>query len=630
MAGALPLRPIASCTGGAKHFIGRTLIESGLITPEALHHALKLQRHSGEMLGRLLVGEGKISYYHFYQALARHYGCAFANLLQEPCDPALLNALERGSYLRLGAMPWKCKDKKTILAVTEINGEVERWASAHYGDSYLFAITSPYDIYRSLRRHFGDHYTEEATLMLWKKEPRHSARRIFSLPMTACLLALVSVMLMTVLYFGMVINALFLGINIFFLLTLAFKLLFFLTGAQLRQETPRHSTKTCNNSEIRYDALPLYTILRPLYQEGGETLRQLTSAIRRLDYPKSRLDVKLIVEADDGGTIAAVERLSCESYFEIIQVPFSLPRTKPKACNYALSFARGEFITIYDAEDIPDPAQLKKALAAFRAGGEKLGCVQARLNYYNAGENILTRLFALEYAAWFEFMLYGLQALGIPIPLGGTSNHFPARVLRKLYAWDPFNVTEDADLGIRLAQKGYITRILDSDTMEEAPNSVGPWLRQRTRWIKGYLQTYLVHMRHPVSLYRRMGPSGFLGFQFFIGAPCLAYLLVPGILLVALTAYSADVKLFSDEILYLAFLNMAYGVLLHLYFALEVIRKMRWWHLLHYSLAFPFYWLLHSLASFRALWQLCTRPHFWEKTPHGKSCLTLDNSLLIG
>jgi len=189
----------------------------------------------------------------------------------------------------------------------------------------------------------------------------------------------------------------------------------------------------------------------------------------------------------------------------IIVVPDGQPRTKPKACNVGLRFAHGEFLVIYDAEDRPAPDQLRRAVAAFRAAPPEMVCLQARLSYWNVDENALTRFFTLEYAHWFDLMLDGLAALRLPIPLGGTSNHFRVQPLRMVGAWDPHNVTEDADLGLRVAAQGMTVSTLASTTLEEACCRPWPWIKQRTRWIKGYMQTALVHTRHPIRFVRAAG-----------------------------------------------------------------------------------------------------------------------------
>jgi cellulose synthase/poly-beta-1,6-N-acetylglucosamine synthase-like glycosyltransferase len=272
--------------------------------------------------------------------------------------------------------------------------------------------------------------------------------------------------------------------------------------------------------------LPIYTVLVPLYQEQA-ALPGLLNSLRNIDYPKSKLDIKLLVEADDDKTVKALKALKPESYFDIIEIPPSQPRTKPKALNYGIRFAHGSLVAVYDAEDQPDPLQLRKSASYFGTPHGKTVCLQARLNYYNRDKNMLTRLFSLEYAAWFDHMLRGLEYLKMPIPLGGTSNHIELSTLEKLGLWDPFNVTEDADLGMRIYSHGGSCGLLDSTTMEEAPSTISVWLCQRTRWIKGYMQTYIVCMRSPLKRIRRCGWKDFIGIQLFIGGPVAVFVLSP-------------------------------------------------------------------------------------------------------
>ncbi len=311
-------------------------------------------------------------------------------------------------------------------------------------------------------------------------------------------------------------------------------------------------------------------------------------------------------------------------------MPEAAPRTKPKALNFALQFARGEFVVIYDAEDRPCPQQLREALAAFHAGPPNLACVQARLNFYNASENWLTRQFAIEYAALFDGLLPAMQRLGLPMPLGGTSNHFRISALRWLGAWDAHNVTEDADLGMRLARRGYVCRMLESTTLEEATCRFGPWLRQRTRWLKGFMQTYLVHMRRPLRLWRELGTARFLGFNIVIGGLVFSALVHPLVYLFA-AAEALQGSLLNlphgplgAPIWLLALFNGALGYLASMGLALLALR----WRngrmgarLAPHVLFLPAYWLLISLAAYRALWQLVTAPFHWEKTEHGVSAL---------
>jgi len=273
---------------------------------------------------------------------------------------------------------------------------------------------------------------------------------------------------------GLTLHALALTCTLFFINCSVFKI-----AAALRRTRPLRVEPMFDND------LPSYTVLVPLYREAA-IARDLVRHMKRLDYPRSKLQVLLVVEADDSKTRAAVRRHAEAPLFEVVVVPPGGPRTKPKALTYALAFARGDFVVVYDAEDRPEPDQLRKAAAAFRERPE-LGCVQARLTADNAG-SWLARMFTLEYAANFEVLLPALADWGMPLPLGGTSNHFPRALLEKVAAWDPYNVTEDADLGIRLARFGYRSATIASRTYEEAPVTFRQWLPQRRRWIKGWMR----------------------------------------------------------------------------------------------------------------------------------------------
>lgn len=366
-------------------------------------------------------------------------------------------------------------------------------------------------------------------------------------------------------------------------------------------------------------ALPTYTIMVPLYREVA-VLPALVRALGRLDYPAGLLDIKLVLEADDHATIAAARMQAAHAPvpLELVLVPPGGPRTKPKAINHALAFARGEYVVVYDAEDRPETDQLKRAVAAFRAGPRTLACLQARLNFYNARHNWLTRMFTLDYALWFDVLMPGLDRIGVPMPLGGTSNHFRTAILRAIGGWDAFNVTEDADIGIRLAQLGHGVAMLDSTTFEEAPTRIGPWLRQRSRWMKGYLQTWLVHMRDPLALLRRTGVSGFLSFQLFIGGALVFALATPPLwimFLVTLLPRMAETGLSLTPLVPGS--GLLAGNLLLTWLAMLAPRRRGWEGLAPYGLSVPLYWAMIAAAGYRGLWQLFTRPFFWEKTEHG-------------
>jgi len=290
-----------------------------------------------------------------------------------------------------------------------------------------------------------------------------------------------------------------------------------------------------------------------------------------------------------------------------------MPKTKPKACNYGLFFARGKYVTIYDAEDIPEPDQLKLALANFDNDKGEIACLQARLNFYNREENILTRLFTLEYSFWFDCMIPGLVRLGFPIPLGGTSNHFDRNKLEEVKAWDPFNTTEDADLGIRLAVKGYRVGFITSTTYEEANALLKNWIKQRSRWIKGYIQTFLVHSRNMPYLYRHTGLRGLLTLFLLIGGTPFIFLAHPLVFMLSFIAEPAfGINILSMSVL---LLGNSMGIILH---AVGLLRR-GYYNLLPFSFLIPFYWYLHSVSAYIALYELIKRPFYWYKTQHGVS-----------
>lgn len=366
--------------------------------------------------------------------------------------------------------------------------------------------------------------------------------------------------------------------------------------------------------------LPVYTILVPAYREA-EVIARTIAALERLDYPIDRLDVKLLLEADDRDTIAAARAVASPLPIELVLVPPGRPRTKPKACNLGLLRAKGELVTIYDAEDRPEPLQLRRVVAAFRRLPPLVACLQAKLSYHNIDQNLLTRWFTVEYETWFSMMLPALARLGGPIPLGGTSMHMPRAILEAVGAWDPHNVTEDADLGVRLQRLGYRVEVLDSTTLEEANSDVVNWVRQRSRWYKGYLQTWLVHMRQPVRLWREVGARTFLGINLLLGAIPLVAVLNPVFWFLTalwfLVQPHALTVLLPAPIYYPALASMLAGNFIALYIGLVAIQVRRRPDLLPAVILSPLYWGLMSIAAIRALVQLLVAPSFWEKSVHG-------------
>jgi cellulose synthase/poly-beta-1,6-N-acetylglucosamine synthase-like glycosyltransferase len=401
----------------------------------------------------------------------------------------------------------------------------------------------------------------------------------------------------------------------FYVITLAFNTAWFnkMLGPATVVTVPDDEASSLPDAD-----LPTYTVLVPAYGEGnviGETVRRLQD----LEYPAKKLELTLLLEADDVETIAAAERACAESSVQIVRVPNIPPRTKPKACNYGWRLSSGSLLTIFDAEDRPDPLQLRRAVVAFRRLGSSVACLQARLQYHNAEQNLITRWFAAEYLAWFSCMLPALVAMRAPVPLGGTSMHVRTEALEAVGGWDPHNVTEDADLGVRLHRFGFRTALLDSTTYEEANSDFINWVKQRSRWYKGYLQTWLVHMRQPRRTWAELGPAGFLGFSVVMaGTPALALLNPVFWLLTGFWFFTRnELAIFPAWIFYPGILCMLMGNFLVFYRTLVAVRAAGQPALVFAALLYPAYWLMMSIAAVRALCQLVVAPSFWDKTVHG-------------
>lgn len=474
------------------------------------------------------------------------------------------------------------------------------------------------DVTRLIDLCFRARLVDNAVQELRRVRPEVSASTVFTEPQKVGGLLLGALVLLSVVWSPWwTAVALVTMVSTFYSIFITYKLLIALTGALPGGQLAVSEHDVASLTE---DELPLYSILVPVYREP-RVVPILIKALSQLDYPTEKLDVLLLMEEDDHETIAAAKAAHPPRYFRFIYIPASEPRTKPKACNYGLSFCRGEYVTIFDAEDIPDPDQLRKAVLAFRRGPETQVCVQAALNYFNRDENYLTRMFTLEYSYWFDYMLPGLDRLGLPIPLGGTSNHFRIDRLRQLGAWDPYNVTEDADLGIRAAAMGYTVGVIRSTTYEEANRAFGNWLRQRSRWIKGYLQTWLVHNRRPLALLRQVGLKAWLSYQLFIGGTCLIFLINPVMWLLGIWNLLPLGPLSLDETLgawasaWLWF-NFLVGNLAGIGLNVVAVFRRRLFGLALFAVTNPLYWWMHSIAAYMGAWQLFTNPFYWEKTDH--------------
>lgn len=601
--------------------IGEALLERGHLTREQLDHALDLQARTGERLGRILIALGYVRRYQLYQVLADLWQYPFIDLKKARPDPALLAEFKDPQWLiDERFMPLMRYPRGVDVATANRpTPELTQKIQAVVGNEPInYYVTTEWDIDYAIRDAFRDDLLDRAVYGLYYRSPASCAYTVmtrwqfgvFALLLFGFVFGLLLLPVTTLTIFNVI-------VNLAFITGILFKGVISIAGAHFERVEPVTQAEVDALSD---DELPTYTILVPVYKEAnivGLLMRNLAS----LDYPKEKIEMLLLMEEDDEETIEAARASNPPETVTFVIIPDGMPKTKPKACNVGLFFAKGEYCVIYDAEDRPEPDQLKKAVVAFRKGDDRLVCVQAALNYFNANENFLTRMFTLEYSYWFDYVLPGLDRFRLPIPLGGTSNHFRTDILRRLGAWDPFNVTEDADLGIRASSEGYTVGVINSTTYEEANRKTGNWIRQRSRWIKGYMQTVLVHTREPIALTRRVGLKNALSFLLLIAGTPLNFLAFPIMwvfyLVWLVTGTKAFDEIFPPVLLYVGLFNLLAGNGLMIYLGMLAVFKRRYFELSLFALANPIYWFMHSIAAYKALWQLFTKPFYWEKTVHG-------------
>lgn len=597
--------------------LGQMLLRAGVVTSAQLDEALAIQRATGALIGEVLVSMGVLRGDTLARTIAAQRGLEVFDPWRFTPDNTL-RALDWDGWFRehrLIVIP-ALDGTLRVATADPLNPALLDTIQRRTGRPVVPLVASQRDIEHGLHALHEQANLHLSTARLLEDRPEDSAHEVLTRRQGLGALAMLGLFAVCLLVDWLTaITALVTVVTVVHIAASLYRLYLLRLGWTMRREESPPDLSTLDDRE-----LPVYTILTPLYREAA-VLNQLTAAIQALDWPKAKLDVRLLLERDDSETIAAARAARLPSYFTFVIVPPGGPQGKPKACNYGLIHARGDYVVIYDAEDIPDPDQLKKVYATFRDAAPNIACVQCHLNFYNPEQNLLTRWFTAEYSMWFDLLLPGLQRANGPIPLGGTSNHFSRRVLDELGAWDPYNVTEDADLGVRLFKQGYRTTILDSTTFEEANPRVGNWLRQRSRWIKGYILTWLVHMRHPVALWRALGPRAFIEFQFMIGGNGYILLLNPVYWLLTALWFPTHARLieqlFPGPIYFLAAFALYLGNFVFVYAGMVGALDRGGYRLVKYALLSPLYWVLMSIAAWKGTLQLLYAPNYWEKTEHG-------------
>ena len=573
--------------------------------PDRLIHATRGAPRAVRPLDKLL-GEGLISEDVYYRALARHLGCPYYN-----GDPPLAAAFDALRGLRCGVAPLEPRGegpRALIAPRPQFVSQLIEAAQMGRFRSGSFALTSPQRFAGLVRARRG----EELLAVALGRLPASLAARHGMTGLQIALLGMIAALASTLGFvsFGALEAVLSAALWLAFSATIL-----------LRSMAAIANVGIVRPPALADDELPHYTIVVALFREAG-VVADLIRGLDALDYPKSKLDIKLVLEQRDPETLSRLVELELPARYEIIVAPPGAPQTKPRALNIALSSARGELIVVYDAEDIPAPDQLRLAAARFAAERD-LDCLQARLAIRNGQESWLSRQFAVEYATLFDFINPGLCALDLPIALGGSSNHFRVRSLIDVCAWDEWNVTEDADLGIRLARFGYKVRALDSDTSEEAPHEFGNWFRQRVRWQKGWMQTLIVHSRRPNFFRRDLGGKRALAALTLIGGaivgclfwPAFASLTLWRALTVGDDGALAPAREMTDVYVYILALAGAFSIAL----PAAVAQRLRGSRLsLGTAALMPAYYVLVCAATWTALIHLALWPYYWGKTDHGR------------
>ena len=589
--------------------VGASLLREGVVSTDEMLTALA---HQGREAGRLpdvLRARGLVVERDLLGVDARNWGLRLVDLDTALPDPRLIDAVGVQDCLRHGLVPWQRVGDVTIVATSrpEEFRRVRPMLEDRLGP-VAAGIASSRAILSAIHARRGNLLARVAETRVALAESCRSWPRLHRSPRGLALLATtITALLLAPLATGLAA----LGFALVSLAAIVF-LKIAATVAALRTPLPGPAPAS--------DAIPpVVSIIVALYREGSIAPR-LVRRLARLDYPVELLDVILAVEAEDHVTLDALGRAELPPWMRVVIVPEGQVKTKPRALNHALDHARGAIVGVYDAEDAPDPDQLRRVVERFQRSGPEVACLQGVLDYYNPRTNWLSRCFTIEYAGWFRLVLPGLARLGLVVPLGGTTLFFRRDVLDKLGAWDAHNVTEDADLGIRLARHGYRTELIDTVTQEEANCRALPWIKQRSRWIKGYIMTWAVHMRQPRLLWRQLGPKGFLGFQVLFLGTIAQFLLAPLLWSFMLLPFGFHHPLYD------ALPVAAVWALAGIFFLSEAaniiigalgLRRTKHGLSLMWVLTLKLYYPLASLAAYKGLLELATRPFFWDKTTHG-------------
>lgn len=599
--------------------LGEILVRQGALSPGDLARALALQARQDALLGEILVTQGMVSEAQLIRALSTQWRTEAIDPICDPPDPRLVDRLGAATCLQLGLLPWRRAGGVTVIATArpeDFARQIDRM-EALFGP-VAQALCAETHLRLTIERMRAPALVQAAETRV--AAPFHCrglgsgwVQRLVlaSLLGLAALLMAAPVPVLTALTVWAVVTLLMTA-------CLRVAALWIALSDQFRQGR-RQALAPQPAPKVALARLPVISVLVPLFEEEDITGR-LLRRLQALSYPRELTDICLVVEAGDDRTRRVLMRTDLPRWIRVVTVPTGAVRTKPRALNYALEFCRGSIVGVWDAEDAPAPDQLHKVARRFHSAPQDVACLQGRLDFYNARTNWLSRCFALEYAAWFRVILPGMVRMGFAIPLGGTTLFFRRAALVEVGGWDAHNVTEDADLGIRLARLGYRSEMVETTTREEANARLLPWIRQRSRWLKGYTVTYAVHMRNPVRLWRDLGAWRFMGVQLVFLCTLSQFLLAPLLWSFWLLAFGLPHFLpmgTSGATLAVLAGLFVLSELITLTTAAVAIRGMNRRWLLAWVPTLHVYFPLGALAAYKGLAELAFRPFYWDKTPHG-------------
>jgi len=592
--------------------LGEILLYQNELHRGDLTRALDIQRKNEARLGDILIAHRFASQESVKEALNAQIRRERLDISVSRPDPNVVQGLDPRTCIRLRALPWRRVGKTLLIAAADHS--LHKQISAEWPGRIRLIHADFGDINRSIEDLFSPHLVYAAAHSC---PERHSCRNLDLLPKS----------MGPAVGIGLALGFVAANPSLTFLLLFLLGLLGNFSTTILRALSlgaylipKKKPLESAGLSQITdHFKRPRVSVLIPLFREE-KVIPSLLSAMDALTYPKELLDIKILLEEHDDMTRAALERANLPHWAHPIIVPPDTLQTKPRAMNYALPYCTGSIIGIYDAEDRPDPDQIDKVVAHLVAAPPRIVAVQCNLDFYNTEDNWLSRCFTIEYASWFRVIMRGMQRLGLPLPLGGTSVFMRRSALEEIGGWDAHNVTEDADLGMRLARFGYRCEMVDSTTWEEANKVRVGWVKQRSRWIKGFIITWLTHMRRPKALVNELGVAGFLALQVILLGTATAFLLAPIFWFMWLGIFGFEWGFIGDipeGIRQAIYAGLLFGEAVMVTISVVAIGTKRKFGLLPFILTMPLYWPLGTFAAFKAVYEIVFDPFYWDKTTHG-------------